>query len=154
MAPRLIVDLLKRLSRKIFYFLTIKEATDQLSLYWHRAFLLDYMMAVGYLTETSVNPAAIQALEAVVSQPDISPLNQLSAQIVGSVRHIFRTLRQVRRGQEDEVVAETRSLMRGTWGDFTPYWQDLAAEFDQQVEIIAVRLAANGQPDVAVSDQA
>jgi hypothetical protein len=46
---RLVVGLFKRLSRKLLYFLTVKQAADSLSHYWYRAFLLDHMLASGHL---------------------------------------------------------------------------------------------------------
>ena len=128
---KLTFELLKRLSRKILYFLTIKEATDQLSYYWHRAFLLDYMVRQGYLDGDPDSQTAVDALNNVLDHPHISPLNQLAHRIVISVSHIFRTLRRVRGGQEDEVVRDTRSLMARKWEDFSDYFDELTAEYEQ-----------------------
>jgi hypothetical protein len=128
---KLTIKLLKRLSRKILYFLAIKEATDQLSHYWHRAYLLDYMVQHGYLADESVSDTAAQALEKVLDHPHISPLNQLAHRIVIGASHIFRTLRRARKGTEDEVVAQTRSLMAKNWSSFDGYFRELSAEYEQ-----------------------
>ena len=128
---KLTFELLKRLSRKILYFLTVKEATDQLSYYWHRAFLLDYMVRQGYLDGNADSQTAVDALNDILAQPDISPLNQLANSIVTGASHIFRTLRRVRGGQEDEVVKNTRSLMARTWEEFSDYFEELTAEYEQ-----------------------
>jgi hypothetical protein len=45
----LIIQFIKRLYRTVLYFLTVKSAADRLSYYWHRAFLLDYMIRRGDL---------------------------------------------------------------------------------------------------------
>ncbi|MCI0397591.1 MAG: hypothetical protein L0322_22015 [Chloroflexi bacterium] len=139
---KLTLELLKRLSRKILYFLAIKEATDQLSYYWHRAFLLDYMVQRGYLDDAALAHPAGRALEKVLDHPHISPLNQLAYQIVGRVSHIFRTLRGARRGKEDEVIEQTRSLMARTWENFGDYFAELSAEYDETYKEVRAQLAA------------
>ncbi len=58
----LTIGLVRRLSRKLLYFLTIKEAADALSQYWHRAFLLDYMLAAGHLETVASAHVARQAM--------------------------------------------------------------------------------------------
>ncbi len=127
---KLTFELLKRLSRKILYFLTVKEATDQLSYYWHRAFLLDYMIERGYLADATESQTAVDALNAVLDESQTSPLNQLAQRTVGGVSHIFKTLRRARGGEEDEVVAETRSRMARNWAEFGGYFEELTADFE------------------------
>ncbi len=148
--PFLLVFLfVKRLSRKILYFLTIKEATDQLSYYWHRAFLLDYMMRSGYLEREGKTAVAAIALDQVLTTTTTSPLTQLAQQTIAGTRHIWRTLRRVRRGNEDEVVNETRSLMARTWDSFGDYFAEIAARYDQtyhQVEITSLAPPTTNQP--------
>ncbi len=125
----LTIGLVQRLSRKLLYFLTIKEASDKLSQYWHRAFLLDYMLASGHLeTEASARTAA-QAMEQVLSTTS-SPLPQLARQVVGHTRHIWQTVRSARRGREDDVIEETRAQMEQRWGDFAGYFEALAARYE------------------------
>src|SRR5690606_4251528 len=51
--PWLFYKLLTLLSRKILYFLAVKEAVDNLNYYWHRAFLIDYMVWAGHLDESA-----------------------------------------------------------------------------------------------------
>jgi hypothetical protein len=128
---KLFFEVLKRISRKILYFLTVKEAADQLSYYWHRAFLLNYMVGRGYLENSVESQAAIDALDEVLDQPDISPLNQLAGSVVSGVSHIFRTLRRARGGEEDEVVKDTRREMASKWSDFSAYFGALTAEYEQ-----------------------
>ena len=123
--------LLKKLSRKILYFLTIKEATDKLSYYWHRAFLIDYMLLVGHLeTEDSVLVAR-QAMDEVLENTITSPLHQLARRVIGSAKHILRTLRRAQKGIEDEVVQQNRSIMVEHWGNFETYLVELATTYHQ-----------------------
>jgi hypothetical protein len=140
---KLVFTLLKRISRKILYFLTIKEATDQLSYYWHRAFLLNYMLALGHLDNVESAETARQALDKVLDTPDTSPLHQFAQQIANSTRHVWRTLRGARRGQEDEEIAEKKSRMARTWADFSDYLQEVAVRYEQLfLELAAAREAA------------
>lgn len=132
MAPVLLtLLLLKRLFRTILYFLTIKESSDLLSLYWHRAFLLDYMCKAGYLQDEETAVIAAEALRKILETITTSPLNQLAIQVIGLPNHILRSLRRVRRGKQDLDIENTRNLMARTWDSFGDYFVELAAQYDQ-----------------------
>ncbi|MFO7682058.1 MAG: hypothetical protein R6X34_18595 [Chloroflexota bacterium] len=147
MAPVLLtLLLLKRLFRTIFYFLTIKEASDLLSLYWHRAFLLDYMCQVGYLRDEETAVIAAEALREVLDTITTSPLTQLAKQVIALPHHILRSLRRMRRGQTDEQLEKARSLMARTWESFGDYFVDVAAQYDETFK--QVRLAQEMQTSV------
>lgn len=149
---KLAFELLKRASRKILYFLTIKEATDQLSYYWHRAFLLDHMIRSGYLDDQTESQKAVDALNEVLDKPHISPLNQLAHRVVTGVSHIFRTLRRVRGGEEDEVVKNTRSTMAQNWSNFSTYFAQLTAEYEQTYKTLLAQGSVNDR-QLAVSSE-
>lgn len=123
--------LLKKLSRKILYFLTLKEATDKLSYYWHRAFLIDYMLLAGHLEAEDSAQAARQAMDQTLENTITSPLYQLARQVINHTKHILRTLRRARKGVEDEVAQQKKSIMLEHWGDFESYLQTLAAEYNR-----------------------
>jgi hypothetical protein len=130
---KFIYSFLKRLSRKILYFLAVKEAVDNLNYYWHRAFLLDYMLRAGYLdnSEDEVMQAA-QALDLVLKQTGESPLIQLARQVVGSMHHVLRSLwRWRRRGEEDEAVKAAKEQMSQRWNDFNAYFQQLIVLYNE-----------------------
>lgn len=143
----LIFLILKRISRKILYFLTIKEATDMLSHYWHQAFLYNYMIAAGHLEQVATAEIARLTVDETLAEAKTSPLTKVALQVVENGRHIWRTLRRVwRRDEEDEVVAESRSLMDEQWDEATRYLNKLAAEYqrrfdsrllDQQIQLFA-----------------
>ncbi len=127
----LTVGLLRRLSRKLLYFLTIKAAAEKLSHYWHRAFLLDYMLAAGHLeTEASV-AAARQAMDEVLATTQ-GPLTQLAGQIVAGMGHVWRSLRLARRGAEDAAIQGARAQMARRWNDFAGYFESVAQRYEQR----------------------
>jgi hypothetical protein len=123
--------LLKRISRKIFYFLTIKEATDKVNYYWHQAFLIDHMLTVGHLDNEETARTARQSMDEVLRETTTSPLLQLAQQVTVGTRHVLKTLRRVRRGREDEVVEQKKSQMIQQWADFDDYFAALAVLYDQ-----------------------
>lgn len=133
--------LLKKLSRKILYFLTVKEATDKLSFYWHRAFLLDYMLAQGHMATVEAAVHGRAALEETLANSTTSPLLQLAGQVIANARHVGRSLWRIgRRNQEDETVAQSRSLMDAQWAESSAYLETLAHRYDETYQ--QQRLAA------------
>ena len=122
---------LKRLYRTILYFLTIKDATDSLGHYWHRAFLLDHMMRAGYVDDPATVPLAAEALRQILDEITTSPLSQLATDVVASVRHIFSSLRRViRRGEEDEMVMQTKERMATIWSSYDSYFAEVAIRYE------------------------
>jgi hypothetical protein len=134
--------LLKRTYRTILYFLTIKDATDKLSYYWHRAYLLDLMMERGDLSGPEESALAAEALQQVLDNLTISPVTRLAQQVVADVRHILRSSwRWLRRKQEDEMMAQTRTQMANAWRDLSAYFAQVAVHYEQQLELLhAARL--------------
>ena len=127
--------LLKRTYRTILYFLTIKDATDKLSYYWHRAHLLDHMMQRGDLAGEEEAALAAQALQQVLDNLTTSPLTQLAQQVVANVRHILRSSwRWLRRKQEDEMMANTRIQMDTAWRDLAGYFDQVTTQYQRQLE--------------------
>ncbi|MEM7347621.1 MAG: hypothetical protein AAF485_25580 [Chloroflexota bacterium] len=138
-----IIWLFKRLSRKILYFLTVKEATDQLSYYWHQAFLLDHLLAVGHLDEAESAQIARRALDETLAAITTSPLIQVAQQLATGPRRLLRALRKARRGEDDDELIETKkSMMADVWEDFADYFEDLAQQYHQ----IYLRIEAEPEP--------
>ena len=122
---------LKKLSRKILYFLTVKEATDKLSYYWHRAYLLDYMIAQGHLEQEETAVLARTALEQVLDTITTSPLTKVAQQVANNARHVWRTLRRVRlRNQEDETIAASKAMMDEQWEESATYLATIAQQYE------------------------
>ncbi len=129
---------IKRLSRKILYVLTVKEATDRISYYWHQAFLFDYMLMADHLNTPESAQVAQQAMQQVL-QNTASPLVGLARQVVMSARHVLRTLSRARRGQEDDVLQQIRAQLLSNWSDVEPYFTALAAQYDATYRQMAAR---------------
>jgi hypothetical protein len=123
--------LIKRLSKKVLYFLTIKEATDHLSYQWHRAFLIDYALGSGHLETPESAEVARLALEYALATATTSPLEQLAQRLVPHTRHVTRSLRKARKGEEDEMIAEQRNMMARAWSEFGEYLADVAYRYDR-----------------------
>lgn len=126
-----LIWLIKRISRKILYFLTVKEATDMISYYWHQAFLMDYMLVKGHLAQEATALPAREAMDATLATVTISPLLQLAKRVTAGTRHILQTLRRARQGDEDDLIEEKRGQMQQDWTDFADYLAMLAAQYDR-----------------------
>lgn len=135
-------SLLKRFSKKILYFLTIKEASDKLSFYWHRAFLLDYMLETGRLDHPGSAYVGRMALAHTLNTAGTSPLAQLARQIAATPKHILGSLRRARRGQEDAEIQASRSRIARAWESFGTYLAALAERYDRAyAQALATRQA-------------
>lgn len=127
---RLAVGLFKRLSRKLLYFLTVKQATDRLSYYWYRAFLMDHMLAAGHLESTGSARAAHQAMEELLATT-ARPIPRLAQQMVAQMRHVWSALRRARRGEESDEVRQTRNQLERRWDELAEHLTAVAARYDQ-----------------------
>jgi hypothetical protein len=147
----LTVQIVKRLSRKVLYFLTIKDATDRLSFYWHQAFLLDYALEQGHLADLPRAQAARQAVIQALRDVRTSPLTQLAGRMVAGIRvfNVFRLLRRARRGQEDETITRKKPIMAQAWEGFAGYLGDVAVRYDQAHARVVAAWAAAAQAAAA-----
>jgi len=140
----LLLLFLKRLFKTILYFLTIKEATDKLSLYWHRAFLIDFMVRRGDLDDEQTAKIAAAALRELLQNLTTSPLQQLAFQVITSMHHIFRTIWHWRRQRrEDADLKQAHLEMANGWERFKEYLETVGAEYVQSFDRLqAAHLAA------------
>lgn len=126
---RLTLGLLKRLSRKLLYFLTVKAATDRLSHYWSRAFLIDHMLLAGHLESVESARVARRAMDEALTTV-AGPLPRLARQVVASTRNVWPSLRRARRGEESDEVRQVRSELEGHWAEAAGDLRSLAARYD------------------------
>jgi hypothetical protein len=127
---RLVIGLFKRLSRKLLYFLTVKQATDRLSYYWYRAFLMDHMLASGHLESPDSARTAHQAMEELLAST-AGPLPRLAQQMVTQMRNVWPALRRARRGEESDEVRETRNQLERRWNELAEHLGAVAARYDE-----------------------
>ena len=129
----LTIGFLLQLSRKIFYFLTVKKAVDALNYYWQRAFLLNHMMEMGHLDDEAMVASADSALETVLDANSTSPLTNLALKIINSPRKIVRGVRKARRGEDDAVIEEKRAEMSLAWDGFGEHLRSLRKQYEQEL---------------------
>lgn len=126
---RLTLGLLKRLSRKVLYFLTIKSATDRLSHHWSRAFLIDHMLVAGHLESAASARTARRAMDEVLASAS-GPLSRIARQVISTTRNVWPALRRARRGEEDAEVRQVRDELAGRWDEAAGDLRSLAARYD------------------------
>jgi hypothetical protein len=127
---RLAVGAFKRVSRKLLYFLTVKQATDRLAYYWYRAFLVDHMLASGHLESVDSARVAHQAMDELLANT-AGPLPQLARQTVTQMRNVWPALQRARRGEEADEVRQTRNQLERRWGDVAGHLTSVAARYDE-----------------------
>lgn len=127
---RLPLELLKRLFRKLLYILTIKEAADQLSTYWQRAFLLDYALAAGHLSTVETAHQAQQVIETVLKSTH-SPMITLARMVLLSPLQVMRLLRRAFNSQTPVAAPQQQNILRQQWSSYRDYLQALALHYDQ-----------------------
>lgn len=124
-----IFQLLKSISKKVFYVLSIAEATDKLSLYWHQAFLIDAMLAYGHLEDAYTAQLARYAMDRVLRNTTTNPFVRLASQLSHSARHNLRSLLRARRGEEDDAMYQQKARLIQSWGEYAGYLRELAARY-------------------------
>ncbi len=142
--------LLKRLSRKILYFLTIREATEQLSVYWHRAFLLDHMACKGLFQGRPKDlENARAALEQTLEECETSPLMQLARTTVRGAHRVMRLLIRARRQGDDAQVRAQEKVLENHWADVSVHFDAVAAAYDAALSVL-VRIKDSSEDKVDV----
>lgn len=130
---RLPLELLKRLSRKILYILTIKEATEKVSYYWQRAFLLDYMLTAGHLADAESARRARDAMERVLDSTP-SPLTSLAEQILRRVRQRLPGARRTSRQAVEAAAADQQDFLAQRWSAYAGFLRGLAERYHDAYE--------------------
>ncbi len=125
----LITLIFRRITRKVLFFLTLKDAVDTFSETFHEAYLLRHVLALGILREPAlagaepsagteparVDPRLLEvrsAIEAVVRSTDTRPVTTLARSAfagsrrlaVRTARRMTRVLRRRRQVGEDEIT--------------------------------------------------
>jgi hypothetical protein len=128
--PRMLtIGLLKALSRKLLYFLTIKQANEQLGFYWLSAFLIDYMIAAGHLDSPDTAKVAREAMKKVLGDTS-TPMSQIATQVVRRANHVWRSVRRAKDGLQDEVMEQARQEMAAHWNEYGEYLEGVARRYD------------------------
>lgn len=128
--------LVRNMYRTLIYFFTIVDATDNLSYYWHRAFLLDAMIIRGHLDTTGSAAIAGEAMRRVLKTTETSPVRNLAQETInfasehvrGLTRAVFRFLR---RREETAEFKRRRQSIASRWAEYHDYFVDLAAAYER-----------------------
>lgn len=144
----LIVYVLRNLYRTVVYVLSVYDASQKLSYYWHRAFLLNYMVGQGHLDNPQRAAVGAQAMHTALDTTQISPMLNLAGEIIEFARHRLRGLlrtiyRFVRRQEETAEVKRARSTIADQWAEFHDHLIEIAGRYDAAyTEILREREAA------------
>lgn len=141
MPVELVIYVLRNLYRTVVYVLSVVDASNKLSLYWHRAFLLDYLIGRGHLDNLDRAATASEALHRVLQNTETSPMVNLAQQIIETARHQIRGLlraiyRFVRRREETAEFKRRRQTIADQWAEFHDYLIDLAGRYDAAYEAV------------------
>ncbi len=130
------IGLVRRFSRKVLYFLSVKRAVDLLTFYWRRAYLLDYMVRQGHLSSEATAPAAVAALNTVLAQSGSGPFRWLAQQVVAGTPHVAGLLWEALPGgkkPDQSLLLNLRTLLAEKWPDASDYLRSLARRYDEQM---------------------
>ena len=126
----LVLWVVRRLSRKLLYFLTVREAVNAVSAYWHRAHVIDHMALAGHLSPGRSAAAAAAALERALREADGEGLVHLARQVVAGSSHVLRRLLRARsRGASAELAPES-AFLAGQWAVATAQLDRAVARYD------------------------
>ena len=124
--------LLKRISRKILYFLTVNEACEQLSFYWHTAHLVDHVIAVGELSGTDEQArACARRVREVLAEVDTRPLVGLARTVIEETRRHVGRLFAARRTGADVATREEEAVVRRHWSDVAAHLARVVERYDE-----------------------
>jgi hypothetical protein len=107
--------LLKRLSRKILYVLTIRDAARSLSAYWHRAHLIDHMVRAGHVSPGQPVSLALASFQNSLDETSIVGLRQCGRQLIRGAHHIFSTLMRALRQGADSSLRPQAAFLKDQW---------------------------------------
>ena len=120
----------KRLSRKLLYFLTIKEATDSLSAHWQRAYLIDHIIRAGHLTGFGDPSVTFSALEAALMETSASPLRRIAEIAVQRSHHVLKMLLRARRGGAEAAIRDETGVLERHWNEVLDALAGLAERYE------------------------
>jgi hypothetical protein len=128
---KLVRYVIKKLWRKVIYVFTVADAAGQISVYWHRAYLIDHIVRAGHASPGVDIERAIQVFGAVLEEADTSPVRGIARQVAGSARHAFRLLRKARRGAAAAQTRDQEELVRANWNAVQKSFDAVAARYNE-----------------------
>ncbi|MBN2371888.1 MAG: hypothetical protein JXO72_15510 [Vicinamibacteria bacterium] len=124
-----VIYIVKRLSRKIFYVLTIHEAAKSLSSYWHRAYLIDHLVRAGHLASARNIDVVLYSFDRTLALANTASLGRIDRQIIYCARHALRPLRRIfRRGTD---ITPPTAFLGDHWNTIASHLAKVAEQYDQ-----------------------
>ena len=122
---------LTKLWRKVVYIFAVTDATQQVSEYWNRAYLIDHMVRSGHLEQGADTGWAIEAFHRVLPEIDPSPLFTLAKEVVGASHQVLRTLMRARREGTTATMAALGGILGEHWDAAVTPLQEVAKRYDE-----------------------
>jgi hypothetical protein len=123
--------------RKSVYIFTVRRAVSSLAHYWRRAFLLDYMLCAGYLTDPAQAGPAIATLREVLEEEKDDLLTELAVAALRTVpnlpKAVWEGMQALRKGQIESLGNMIQTYMSENWQRFADYFEELAEEYDRRL---------------------
>jgi len=123
--------IIKRIWRKLIYIFTIADAVNQLSAYWHRAFLLDHVIRAGHTLPGVDIDRTVEVFERVLDEADTSGLVGLARQAVVGAKHVPMLLRRARRGSAERFTQEQEALLGAHWDTVETSLRKVAVAYNE-----------------------
>ena len=134
LAPLLFVPwLLKRLFKKILYFLTIREATRSLASFWYRAFLIDHLARSGRLDPAAPRGRVLVAFDETMAAVDAGGLRDLASAAVHEARFVFLSLLRARRQGATGAFTRQESILFHGWPAAVARLRVVAEQFERRM---------------------
>jgi len=107
--------IVKKLWRKIIYVFAVTDAANQLSAYWHRAYLLDHVVRAGHLDEGADSDHAIESFRKALQDADTSPLIGVAREVIAGTHRVLRLLVRARRRGSTEDTGRLSEILADHW---------------------------------------
>lgn len=125
-------SILRRVWRKVIYVLAVADATELISEYWHRAYLVDHLARRGYLAPQVDRSRVLETFEQALREADTSPLKGLARQVASGAHRGLRVLLRARREGAAVATEPAAELVRARWmAGADSSLLALAARFDE-----------------------
>ena len=106
---------LRRLWRKVIYVFAITDAARALSLYWHRAYLVDHMVRAGHLDPGTDVEHAAETLVETLREADTDSLVFLGRELIRGGHRWVRMLFTARRRGSQTAAGSITAFLVGHW---------------------------------------
>lgn len=128
---------------KMLYVLTVRRAVNTLAHYWRRAYLLDYMVCMGYLDSLDEAEIAVPAMHAVLRADENDTLRTMALDAIrtipdlpGAVKNGLQALRQ---GDTAPLGRRVKEYMDSHWDLFADYFDELTLRYEEERNEIQAR---------------